>query len=274
MKRILYLTDFAYQAKGRRYCDEDIVITDYLRSRFNVACCHPTCCEPFEDTADVMVFRNAGAVSAYQEAYDALKERIHTKHLVTFNEFSGKADMAGKDYLLDMTAHGLPVIPTVDSKDDLAQLPQADRYVVKPKTGADSNGLEFLSPTQLDAYPLTGRQMLIQPAIDFTYEVSFYFINDTYEYALYAPDTQARWELVPYQATAADVAFARTFIAWNDMGHGIQRVDVCRTRDRRLLLVELEELDRYLSLDRVSTSVRTHFMEDFTDALDALPSRP
>ncbi|MDO4534034.1 MAG: hypothetical protein Q4C36_10005, partial [Coriobacteriia bacterium] len=76
MESILYLTDFAYQAKGRRYCDEDIFITDYLRQRFHVATCHPACCEPFEDAADVVVFRNAGAVAGFQDAYDAFRARV------------------------------------------------------------------------------------------------------------------------------------------------------------------------------------------------------
>ena len=40
--------------------------------------------------------------------------------------------------------------------------------------------------------------MLIQPAVDFVYEVSFYFINDKFEYALYAPDRDRRWELKDY----------------------------------------------------------------------------
>ena len=101
MKSILYLTDFAYQAKGRRYCDEDICITDYLRQRFDVATCHPACCEPFEDAADLVVFRNAGAVVGFQDAYDAFRERVVRKGLRTYNEFKGKADMAGKQYLLE-----------------------------------------------------------------------------------------------------------------------------------------------------------------------------
>jgi hypothetical protein len=40
--RILYVTDFAYQARGRRYCDEDIFVTARLREEFVVATCAPT----------------------------------------------------------------------------------------------------------------------------------------------------------------------------------------------------------------------------------------
>ena len=41
--KVLYLTDPAYAAKGRRYCEEDIFITDRLKERFDIALCHPGC---------------------------------------------------------------------------------------------------------------------------------------------------------------------------------------------------------------------------------------
>lgn len=268
MKSILYLTDFAYQAKGRRYCDEDIFIVDHLRRRFNVATCHPACCEPFEDAADLVVFRNAGAVSGFQDAYDAFRARVARKGLRTYNDFTGKADMAGKQYLLDMTDAGMPVIPTIDDIADLGKLPDVSRYVVKPKGGADSIGLEFLTRDDLLQREFSGHDTLVQPAVDFEYEVSFYFLDGEYEYALFAPDTGARWRLVPYDATEADLAFAREFVEWNSISHGIQRVDACRTREGGLLLVELEDLNPYLSLDLLEAGVRDRFLAHFADALE------
>ena len=84
--------------------------------------------------------------------------------------------------------------------------------------------------------------------IDFQYEVSFYFIDDKFEYALYAPDKSKRWILKEYNCTDEDIAFAGRFIEWNTVTHGIQRVDACRTQDDQLLLVELEDLNPYLSI--------------------------
>ncbi len=268
MKTILYVTDFAYQAKGRRYCDEDLFITNYLRSRFNVATCHPACCEPFEDAADVIVFRNTGAVAGFQDVYDAFRARVEKKGLQTYNEFTGQADMLGKQYLLDMTNAGMRVIPTVDNLDDLGKLPEANRFVLKPKGGADSAGLEFLTRDELLAKELSGGETLVQPAVDFEYELSFYFVDSEFEYALYAPHANARWELAPYKATDADLAFASDFVEWNSIRHGIQRVDACRTADGDLLLVELEDLNPYLSLDRLDTDVRDCFLAHFTCALE------
>lgn len=44
-----------------------------------------------------------------------------------------------------------------------------------------------------------------------------------------------------------DIAFATEFIRWNNIRSGIQRIDACRTKDGKLLLVELENLNPYPS---------------------------
>ena len=176
--------------------------------------------------------------------------------------------MCGKQYLLDLTRAQFPVIPTVDSLNDVGALPVTDRYVIKPKDGADSIGLEFLTKEALQSRTFTDGTTLIQPEIDFLYEVSFYFINDRFEYAMYAPDKTRRWELKAYEYSDEDIAFAKKFICWNSISAGIQRVDACRTRDGRLLLVELEDLNPYLSLLDVDANTRNRFLKDFVCALE------
>ncbi|MBQ8078608.1 MAG: hypothetical protein IJ236_01500, partial [Oscillospiraceae bacterium] len=153
--------------------------------------------------------------------YEQFVARVRTQHLRTFNEFCGKADMCGKQYLLDLTAGGYPVIPTADSLDSIAMLPETDRYVVKPKNGADSIGLAFLTHPQLLDRDFSKGDLLIQPAVNFRYEVSFYFINDQFQYALYAPDKEHRWKLEAYQPSNEDIEFAQGFIRWNAIRHGI-----------------------------------------------------
>lgn len=61
---------------------------------------------------------------------------------------------------------------------------------IKPKDGADSIGLEKLSDEELLNKDLKGKKMLIEPAIDFEYEVSFYFINEKFEYSMYTPNSK------------------------------------------------------------------------------------
>ncbi|WP_433570476.1 hypothetical protein [Streptomyces sp. CA-251247] len=256
--RLLFVTDLAYPARGRRYCDEDIFLTSRLREDFDLALCHPREALALMDGFDAVVVRNSGPVLHYQDAYDAFRDRATAWGIPVYNPLSGRGDMAGKQYLLDLTADGHPVIPTVDRLADLDVLPAAQQYAVKPKAGADSIGLEFVTRERLSH--LTYGDVLVQPRIDFRYEVSFYFVDDAFQYALYAPDPERRWVLEPYEPTGADLDFARRFIDWNTIASGIQRVDACRAPDGELLLVELEDLNPYLSLDLVADETRQHFV--------------
>ncbi|MER8042290.1 hypothetical protein [Streptomyces sp. NPDC094032] len=265
--RLLYVTDLAYPARGRRYCDEDIDLTARLRAEFDLALCHPRDAAALMDAFDAVVVRNSGPVLHYQEAYDAFRARAGALGTRVYNPLHGRGDMAGKRYLLDLTAAGLPVIPTVDRAEDLGRLPGAGTYAVKPKAGADSIGLRFLPYEELAG--LAYGDVLVQPRIDFRYEVSFYFVDDRFQYALYAPDPAKRWELEPYEADEADLRFARRFVDWNTLDHGIQRVDACRTPEGELLLVELEDLNPYLSLDLVPEAVRERFVAALSESLHA-----
>lgn len=252
---LLYVTDLAYPARGRRYGDEDVFLTARLREHFPLALCHPLDAEALLPAFDTVVVRNSGPVIHHQEAYDSFRAAALAAGTRVYNPLTGRGDMAGKQYLVDLTASGHPVIPTIDDPAHLSRLPASPAYAVKPKQGADSIGLTFTPHP--DCAP---GEFLIQPRIDFAYEVSFYFVDDTFQYALYAPDPARRWELVPYDATAADLSFARTFIAWNTLTHGIQRVDACRAPSGDLLLVELEDLNPYLSLDLLPPEVQDAFV--------------
>ncbi|MGW0336717.1 hypothetical protein ACWD0J_33570 [Streptomyces sp. NPDC003011] len=262
---MLYVTDLAYQARGRRYCDEDILLSSRLRKTFDIALCHPLDTVALMDGFDAVVVRNSGPVLHYQKEYDAFRDQAAARGTRIYNPQTGRADMAGKQYLLDLTAAGYPVIPTIDRPQDRELLPESDQYVVKPKAGADSIGLDFVSRDRLDGVAYGG--VLVQPRIDFRYEVSFYYVDDAIQYALYSPDPDRRWALEPYQPTEDDLAFARRFIDWNTLDHGIQRVDACRTQDGDLLLVELEDLNPYLSLDHVDKSTCDAFVTSMTASL-------
>ncbi|MFD9389198.1 hypothetical protein ACFWBB_00210 [Streptomyces sp. NPDC060000] len=263
--RLLFVTDLAYQARGRRYCDEDVFLTSRLRADFDLALCHPLDAAALMHSFDGVVVRNSGPVLAHRTEYEAFRERALQDGLRVYNPLTGRGDMAGKQYLVELSAAGYPVIPTVDRPEDLHALPEADRYVVKPKLGADSIGLRILPPHALPA--LTDGSVLVQPCVDFAYEVSFTYIDHDFQYALYAPRPDRRWELQPYRPTVRDLEFARRFIDWNGLAHGIQRVDACRAPDGELLLVELEDLNPYLSLDALDEDGRDAFVTATTRSL-------
>ncbi|RSO09950.1 hypothetical protein DMH26_00090 [Streptomyces sp. WAC 05379] len=270
--RILYVTDLAYPARGRRYCDEDIFLTSRLRDDFDLALCHPRDAAALMGAFDAVVVRNSGPVLTYQDAYDDFRRRASADGTRVYNPLSGRADMAGKQYLLDLTAAGYPVIPTVDRAEDLHRLPEADRYVVKPKLGADSMGLRIV-PAKEVRDSVAG-DVLVQPCVDFAYEVSFYFVDHDFQYALYAPDTDRRWQLERYEPTDGDLEFARRFVEWNGLGHGIQRVDACRAPGGELLLVELEDLNPYLSLDALDDAGRDAFVAAMKTSLHRFLAAP
>ncbi|MEI5008311.1 hypothetical protein RB196_14145 [Streptomyces sp. PmtA] len=269
---LLYVTDLAYPARGRRYGDEDIHLTSRLRADFDLALCHPLDAAALMDAFDAVVVRNSGPVLHYRQAHDAFRARATAHGTRVYNPLTGRGDMAGKQYLLDLTRTGHPVIPTVDRPEDLHRLPETDLYAVKPRDGADSIGLRFLPHDRLTG--LDHGDILVQPRIDFRYEVSFYYVDDTFQYALHAPDPERRWVLERYEPTDADLAFARRFIDWNTLDHGIQRVDACRTRDGDLLLVELEDLNPYLSLDLLDEPTRDAFVTAMTTSLHRFLEKP
>lgn len=263
---VLYVSDFTYPARGRRYCDEDIYLTSKLRDEFDLAVCNPRDAANLMGGFDTVVVRNSGPVIEYPQAYARFRERAKATGQRVYNPLTGKGDMAGKQYLIDLTGLGYPVIPTIDDVADLDRLPETAEYVVKPKAGADSHGLEFVARDEL-ADKALGGDVLIQPKIDFRYEVSFYFVDREFQYALNAPDPARRWELALYEASAEDLEFARKFIDWNDLGCGVQRVDGCRTRGGELLLVELEDLNPYLSLDRTTDRIRERFVRAMSSSI-------
>jgi hypothetical protein len=254
---LLLVTDLRYPAQGRRYGDEDIWLSGALREHFDLALCSPLDAAALLGVFDLVLVRNSGPVIYYRAAYDAFRAEVRRRGTRLVNPLTGRGDMQGKGYLAALWAAGEPVIPTVERREDLGLLPAADQWVVKPVLGADSIGLQVLET--LDGVELDG--MLVQPRVDMIHEISFVFVGRRFVYAVYAPDPARRWELVPYDPSTADLAVAQRFVDWNDLEVGVQRVDACRTRDGRLLLVELEDLNPYLSLERIDASTRTAFVD-------------
>lgn len=271
---ILYVTDLTYTANGRVYRDEDLMLSARLGEHFDITRCDPRAAETLMTGFDGVVVRNSGPVIHYRDEYDSFRVAALKSGIPVFNELSGRADMIGKQYLVDLSRAGAAVIPTVDHRNDLGRLPAADTYVVKPKIGSDSIGMITLADLEPATLQRSGvfldGSMLVQPTIDFVHEASFYFVDHALHYALFAPEPTRRWKLVPFTPSAGDIEFAQWFVDWNTIDHGIQRVDACRTADGELSVMEVEDLNPYLSLDVVDGATATRFIDAMRRSIEAL----
>lgn len=264
-KNLLLLTDFSYQAKGRLYFREDVELALFLREFFHVWVSHIDDSEQIQNFAGAILIRNTGPQSSHKKSLMALKKQ---KKLLLCNDLCGKGDIKGKDYLLDLFSLGFPVIPTFTSKEKLQEHGFYEQYVLKPFDGADSCGMQILTHKELLLSPC--KNQLIQPLENIQYEVSFYFIGDQLQYALYAPDFKKRWRLKPYQVSQEDLDFALQFIRWNTCKIGIQRVDACRTQNGKLLLMELEDYNPFLSLNLLSKKTKKNFLTSLAHLLEEI----
>lgn len=262
---ILLVTNFYFQAKGREYFREDIDLSASLRKYFKVCISHIDDLDQILPTVDAVLLRNTGPQTEHQHSLKALRQ----KEILLFNDLKGKGDIQGKHHLRELFLSGYPVIPTYFSVKELGT--PYERYFLKPMNGADSCGVQILTHNEL-----VGKEhpnLVIQPLVPFKYEVSFYFVGDQFHYALYAPDPAKRWELKTYMPTPEDIDFASKFIRWNSCKFGIQRVDGCRLPDGKLLLMELEDYNPFLSLNLLQKEVKERFLESLCSSLSQMIQR-
>lgn len=271
MKKILFVTDLYYNAKGRNYYEEDLFLTCALREDFKLLICNPKDINDFNEDFDLILFRNTGPASNFEREYKIFRNKIKTHNLLTYNSFDGHGDMNGKSYLMELTNKNMPVIRTINNINEFHKLPDVTSYITKPIDGADSIGLEFLSKDELfEKVKSDDYSTLIQPFIDFQYEVSFYYIDRKFQYALYAPNKEKRWQMEEYTPNKDDFDFCHTLLNWNNLSHGIQRIDACRDNNGNLLLVEMEDLNPYLSLLDISPSSREKFVLSLKESLNKI----
>ena len=80
MKKILFVTDFYYEAKGRLYYEEDLFLTGQLRKDFDLVICNPKDMNKFTEDFDLTIFRNAGPVANFKDEYELFRNNVKLKN--------------------------------------------------------------------------------------------------------------------------------------------------------------------------------------------------
>lgn len=244
--------------------EEDLFLADYLKKWYEVTVAHPFDAEKYEDSADLILVRNIWPCEEKIEQYQKINQRFLEKNLPVYNPPTGSGDRRGKNYLVELWKAGRPVIPT-GGVNELALLPPADEYFVKPLYGGSGRGIQKLSAAALQTKKLTN--CIIQPALTLVREVSFYFIDNKLQFALSTIDPHDRWRLEPFEPTPKQKNCAQSFVDWNTLPYGIQRVDFCIMPDGEFLLMEIEDWCPYLSLLDIDKELRKKFLDNLVLAL-------
>lgn len=267
LPRLLLITNPRHDSAA-----EDRFLAHYLAEFFDVETVAPREAPDALETAERCLIRNAWPADACVDAFKEIERLIKERNILAYNPLHRRGYLEDKTYLLKLFQEGFPVIPSVDRLDDLDKLGAPERYVLKPLDGCSSRGVRIVPKQNLG--PLTGH--ILQPFMDFAEEISFYFIDDQFTYALVSAGPGRRWNLVEYQPTKDELAWAQKFVEWNELPYGLQRIDGMRLHDGTLLLVEIEDQMPLLSLDALPTVSAARVCSRLAESLclNLLPNKP
>ena len=265
-KSILFLTDLT---NGE---NEDLITIDFLKRDFNITVSYLTNLETIEDDFDLIVIRNTwpsdeSKFHGYNKLSEEFFKRAKRKKLKIYNDMNANCDREGKDYLVELYKKSYPVIPSVDSLEDLHLLPQASEYLIKPKDGFSSKGIKTIQRKDLKKVELKNK--VVQPKLDFKHELSFYFVDNELLYCLiFEPSKIPKWPKPKYyKPTDNDILFAKKFIEWNKMKFGICRIDTLRLHNGKLLLLEIEDASPYFSITETNKRLKELFLKKFSKSV-------
>ena len=245
--------------------EEDIFLSNELKDIFNVTVTDPKQALTLLPHFSRCLIRNAWPSRLFVNEFSEMKRICSEDNIKCYNPFPRNGYVEDKTYLIKLYQDGYPVIPTADSIDTIDSLPSSDSYIIKPKDGCSSDGVEALSKAAIQTRDLVG--FIIQPEIDLVHEISFYFIDDVFEYAMISAGKNKRWELTEYQPPTEEITWATQFVTWSAMPYGLQRIDCCRTVKGELLLMEVEGTMPMLTLFDVSEPTRRRVLDSFTHSL-------
>lgn len=233
--------------------EEDIFLEEKLREAFYVTRATPRTAIKQLPNFQRCLIRNAWPSREFAPELKRIEDIVRIHGIKLYNPIH-RGYVEDKSYIVRLWDDGYPVIPTVDSPDDLDRLPVSLSYIIKPNDGCSSEGIKRLRHEEILTHGIKG--YLLQPEIDIQEEVSFYFIDDQFKYSMVSAGKKRRWELTEYRPSPEEIEWAMRFVRWNAMPYGIQRIDAARTCSNDLLLMEVEDHMCLLSLLELSEMTR------------------
>ncbi len=221
---------------------EDIALGDLLKKHFEVKVLDFFDDQIFSQEC-LFLIRNIWGRADESERMQSIYQNFEKRGIKYSVPFIGKGDQKGKRYLIDLYNLGYQVIPTFDDCTKALQI-KSTEYLLKPIYGGSSKGIISVSKENLSG-AFDKQKYIIQPKLEFASELSFFFVDGVFQYALKTKNS--RWDLEIYTPTLEEFSLAQKFIRWNNL-KGIQRIDFLKTNDNKLLLLEIEDWCPYLSL--------------------------
>lgn len=256
--------------------EEDIYLSNFLRKYFNVYLAHPLDITSLEDKFDFVLIRNIWPTYEYKKNKTAFIRRLIKKGYIGQSSVEAgylkHKNYLEKEYLLDLYSQNYPVIPSVDKLSNLNRLGEIQHYFIKPKNKCDGIGSAKL--TKQDLLKRRLKNYIIQPFIEFDYEICFYFVDNRFVQAFSTPNRLKHQKYKIYKPTTHDLWFAQEFVKWNNLSFGLQRIDAVRvTASKKLLLTEIEDLGPYLYLLELPNQYRVKIIHSLVRSLKSSAER-
>ncbi len=222
--------------------------------------------EKLDDMFDIIVIRNIWHLNKdnyehHKNNINILIKRLKSKRIPTIN-LNGIFDNQGKIYLQELYKKGYPVIPSSVNINDFSNYNDNDLLLMKPINGYDGYGI--IEKEKKDI--INNDNYLIQPKINFSKEVEFYFLNKEFQYVLeFVPSKKPVYPIPNlYNYTQEELEIAQSFAnLCNDGFCGVQRIDFLKTVDGNLLLLEIGDSAPYLNLNSLDEETRNSFINNY-----------
>ena len=245
---------------------EDIFLASLLQGDFGVKIYDvsqdiPSDCANF----DIFLFRNAWPERIYDRKIKRLVNIAIKNNIIIYNSLQQRSkSFSLKSYLYYLNDNFNNVIPTYKT---LAEFPENKPILIKPQNGGSSYGVKIFANKNEIHRKLNN--YIIQEYIPFVKEQSYFFIDKKFCYALetIAPGMDNRWELREFVPTRKMLRIAKSFMKWNDMPYGIDRIDFGVTSEGLMLLMEIESDRSYLSLEELSQNTLDNFINSLKHSL-------